>query len=493
MVALARKSLLILLLLPIAIIAESPFSPKLSVWFDGNRQFAELTINGPQDGHIDAESLELTLPDGAKAKSIESPSPDNDGYFPVDSTFRWEIDPPVNTSDISASFQGCTGSICYMPESVLPTGDSTQERSISAPSAIPNGFRISAPLAGYHNADDFLKWIDNSISGETTNENLLERVFAKGGWILAGLMTILLGILLNLTPCVLPMIPITLGILGAKSAGAGRLHGAMLGGCYGGAMAVTYGLAGAIVVVFGGRFGAINSSAIFQFVLAVVFVLLALAMFDCLMIDLSRFRTLAKMNFTAGSYGAALFLGVLAALLAGACVAPVLIWVLLLSTRLYADGANAALLLPLLLGAGLGLPWPLLGAGIGALPKPGAWMNNTKKAFGILILLFAAYTFWNGVKLLGNSRHDKAIWKNNYSEAVAEAISDRKPILLDFWGVSCKACDLMDAKTFRNPKVLQRLGEIHCVGIQADLEDNSSLTDSYGIKGMPTYILLIPN
>ena len=84
-------------------------------------------------------------------------------------------------------------------------------------------------------------------------------------------------------------------------------------------------------------------------------------------------------------------MGVVAALLAGACVAPVVISVLLLSARWYGEGMVAGLLLPFLLGLGMALPWPFAGAGLSFLPKPGKWMKWVKYSFGALILLFAVY------------------------------------------------------------------------------------------------------
>ena len=53
---------------------------------------------------------------------------------------------------------------------------------------------------------------------------------------------------------------------------------------------------------------------------------------------------------------------------------------------MYARGTVAALALPFLLGVGMAVPWPLAGAGLTALPKPGAWMVRVKQAFGVLIL-----------------------------------------------------------------------------------------------------------
>ena len=84
-------------------------------------------------------------------------------------------------------------------------------------------------------------------------------------------------------------------------------------------------------------------------------------------------------------------MGAVAALLAGACVAPVVIQVVVFSSNLYATGTTAALALPFLLGLGMAIPWPVAGAGIAALPKPGAWMVRIKQVFGVVILGTALY------------------------------------------------------------------------------------------------------
>src|SRR6185436_2111722 len=92
-----------------------------------------------------------------------------------------------------------------------------------------------------------------------------------------------------------------------------------------------------------------------------------------------------------GTLALAFGMGAIAALLAGACVAPVVIQVVLFSSDLYAQGTVMALGLPFLLGVGMAVPWPLAGAGLTALPKPGAWMVRVKQGFGVLILATAAY------------------------------------------------------------------------------------------------------
>ena len=101
-------------------------------------------------------------------------------------------------------------------------------------------------------------------------------------------------------------------------------------------------------------------------------------------------------------------MGAVSALLAGACVAPVVIQVVLFSSNLYATGTTIALALPFLLGVGMALPWPIAGAGIAALPKPGMWMVRVKQAFGVFILATAAYYGYQSYELFANRWVDPA-------------------------------------------------------------------------------------
>ena len=98
---------------------------------------------------------------------------------------------------------------------------------------------------------------------------------------------------------------------------------------------------------------------------------------DVLLIDFSKYSS----NFSGpggrGSVVLAFSMGAVAALLAGACVAPVVIQVVLFSSNLYATGTSAALALPFVLGLGMAIPWPIAGAGIAALPRPGSGSART--------------------------------------------------------------------------------------------------------------------
>src|SRR5205814_6898111 len=132
------------------------------------------------------------------------------------------------------------------------------------------------------------------------------------------------GLALNLTPCVLPMIPINLAIIGAGTQAGSRGRGFLLGGVYGLAMAVVYGVLGVVVILTAGTFGTINASPWFNLGIAVLFVALALAMFDVITIDFSRFSSSLRVGEQGrGTFVVAFVMGAVAALLAGACVAPV--------------------------------------------------------------------------------------------------------------------------------------------------------------------------
>ena len=145
---------------------------------------------------------------------------------------------------------------------------------------------------------------------------------------------------MNLTPCVLPMVPINLMVIG-KSAARGVWYGA--------GIAVAYGALGVVASVGGMAFGEIQSSAWFNGIVAAVFVVLALALFDVFFIDLSKYRKVdgAAERRAKAPLLFAFSMGALSAVLAGACVAPILISVLLLTADLFAKGNWFALGLPL--------------------------------------------------------------------------------------------------------------------------------------------------
>ena len=161
-----------------------------------------------------------------------------------------------------------------------------------------------------------------------------------------------------------------MAIIGAGAQAGSRARGFALGGTYGLAMALVYGVLGLIVTLTAATFGEINSSALFNLAIAALFVVLALAMFDVIAIDFTKYQ--GKVDATRmakrGTFALAFFMGAVSALLAGACVAPVVIQVVVYAGDQYARGSTIALALPFCLGLGMALPWPFARAAFAATP-----------------------------------------------------------------------------------------------------------------------------
>ncbi len=363
-------------------------------------------------------------------------------------------------------------------------------------------FTLRGSTGGYLDSDDFLRFVANAEAG------IEERGLLEGRGPLAIFAIVFLGgLALNLTPCVLPMIPINLAIIGAGAHAGSRGRGLLLGLSYGAAMALVYGVLGLIVVLTAGTFGSLNASPWFNAAIALVFIVLGLAMFDVLLIDFSRYMPASVSTGGQGSVVLAFTMGAVAALLAGACVAPVVIQVVLFSSNLYASGTSIALALPFVLGLGMALPWPIAGAGIGALPKPGMWMVRVKQAFGVLIIATAVYYGYLAYTLFANRWVDPAAvtssmqqkleagWYASLAEGLAVAEREGQPVLIDLWATWCKNCLTMDVTTFADPQVLAALDGYVKIKVQAEDPDDPAtraVMQRFKAVGLPTYVILQP-
>ncbi len=363
-------------------------------------------------------------------------------------------------------------------------------------------FAVSSTAGGYLGADAFLKFISNAEA------NVKEVGMFEGHGPLAIIVLVLLGgFALNLTPCVLPMIPINLAIIGAGARSGSRRRGMLLGGTYGLAMALVYGVLGLVVILTAGSFGTINASPWFNLGIALLFVVLGLAMFDVFTIDFSRWSGNFNPAARRGSFLLAFSMGAVAALLAGACVAPVVIQVVLFSSNLYAKGTQSALALPFFLGIGMAIPWPIAGAGLASLPKPGAWMVRVKQGFGVLIIASAAYYGYLTYEILAGRTADTAQvaasanekikegWHMSLAEGLAVAEREHKPVLIDIWASWCKNCLTMDKTTLQDARVKAALDGYVKIKFQAEQPDADgikSVMQRFHAVGLPGYVILKP-
>ncbi|MFA7692820.1 MAG: cytochrome c biogenesis protein CcdA [Candidatus Hydrogenedentales bacterium] len=359
--------------------------------------------------------------------------------------------------------------------------------------ALADQFKVTGSLAGYTQTRGFLTFLEQQSESSSTDKS-----GASSGWWWMILVVVGGGLLLNFTPCVLPLIPINIAIIGAGAQAGSRKRGFALGTAYGLGMALVYGSLGLVVVLgLSTAFGVLNATVWFNVAIALLFVVLALAMFDVIQIDFSKFQGRLGVK-SGGHFFAALGMGAVSALLAGACVAPVVIYTVLQAQDLYSNGYVFALALPFGLGVGMALPWPFLGAGLSFLPKPGMWMVRVKQAFGVFILIFAVYygylAYTRAVYVPAETSED-SVWTASLEEGLSRALEEQRPVIIDFWATWCKNCLAMDKTVLKDEAVLQQLEDHVKIKFQAeDLSGGSvqEVVEYFGVLGLPTFVVLEP-
>jgi thiol:disulfide interchange protein DsbD len=316
-----------------------------------------------------------------------------DEYFGKQEVYHHElaVSVPVARSSggelelpLEVTYQGCAeAGLCYPPQ----TKSVVVRLSASSGSGSGGGRKTGATGAegasgpGTPGAAAFLsqEWFSNALRG-----NLL---VALACFYLGGLV-------LSLTPCVLPMVPILSGIIvgGGSQMTTGRSF--VLSVSYVLGMALTYAIAGVASAAAGKEVQAMFQQWWVIALFAAVFLVLALSMFGLFTVQMpaavqSRLAELSNRQ-SAGTLGGVALMGALSALIVTTCVAPVLVGALLVISQTGAVVRGGAALF----AAGIGMGTPLLLVGASArrlLPKPGPWMDLVKRLFGVLMLAVAVW------------------------------------------------------------------------------------------------------
>jgi thioredoxin:protein disulfide reductase len=354
------------------------------------------------------------------------------------------------------------------------------------------------------------------------------------------------GIALNLTPCVYPMIPITVSYFGGRSGqGQGRLilHGLlyMIG------LALTNSILGVIASLTGGLMGAMLQNSIVLIVVAGILVFFASSLFGLWEFRLPEgLNRMASKSYT--GYLGTLFMGITLGLVAAPCIGPFVLGLLTWVASMASPWLGFLIFFTLSLGLGLPLFILALFSGkIEKLPRSGEWMIWIRKLMGWVLIGMAAYfirpllpeavaIFLLALVTLSAGLHlgwlDKSqagfkafawlktaagiaglamatlilgtwvirgpgvSWRPYSETLLVEAAQSRKPVIIDFYATWCTPCRELDEVTFHAPEVVKR-GNSDFVMIKVDVTKagnplNEQLLNQYEVKGVPTVVFLDP-
>jgi len=279
-----------------------------------------------------------------------------------------------STAELTAVFQGCAdGGVCYPP--------------------ITKKIKLELPPLAVEMA------VATDVSAEATEKTVSEQdqlagTLAGGNTLLTLVTFFGLGLLLSLTPCIFPMIPILSGIIigHGKNITTGRAFSLSL--IYVLAMSVAYTLAGVLAGLFGANLQAAFQNPWSLGLFALVFVLLALSMFGLYDLQLpaswqTRMDRISRSQHGSKIAGVAV-MGFFSAIIVGPCVAPPLMGALIYIGKTGDAILGGAALFSLSLG--MGAPLLIVGTTAGKfIPKAGGWLNSVKAIFGVLLLAVAIW------------------------------------------------------------------------------------------------------
>lgn len=378
------------------------------------------------------------------------------------------------------------------------------------------------------------------FAGARREDRLSETIARQGLPVTLGLV-FLAGLALNTTPCVYPIIPITIGFFSNQT--EGRLSRTFLmAAAYVLGMAITYSVLGVAASLTQGIFGAALQHPLVLLGLAGLMVAMALSMFG-----LYEFRLPVSFNrlvpqSSQGNLGA-LMMGLTMGIVAAPCIGPFVIGLLVhVSNR---GEPVYGFFMFFVLALGLGLPYLVLGTFSGALkklPRSGQWMETVRRFFGLVLLgmalyflnpLMGHYAGWALVAFLAASAaylilvearraatrvfagllvclgtglglaavllipgepKEGIVWATYSEEALAQARQQGQSVMIDAYADWCLPCKELDTFTFTDPAVRSAAEGLVRLKLDLTLIESGSEAERargrFGILGVPTILFL---
>jgi thiol:disulfide interchange protein DsbD len=499
-----------------------------------------INAHQPDQPFLKPTTLTLTVPAEVRVDPVTYPQPDRRKFaFAGDTELLvYEGKPGLTTAlyvptsyggdrlhiEAVLQYQACNDTTCERPTTV----SAEAELRVVEPAA-------AADSAGTASADTADVGSDSAV--------VLSDWLARRGLVFTLAAVALLGLGLNLTPCVYPLISVTIAYFGGQARGRGQVVG--LAALYVLGIALSFSVMGLAAALSGGVFGAALQKPPVVLFIAAVMIALALASFG--VYQLQPPAALLRRVGGAGSGAAgALFMGLTMGIVAAPCVGPIVVGLLVfVGSR---QDAGLGFLLFFVLALGMGLPYLALAAVAGSLrrlPRSGEWLLWTERLFGCILLSLAAYYLatllpgtmkpWllpvviglSGLYLGFVERAGRAVRSFRFVKAavgigmlaiaawlaqpvsITQAIAwepyeqwsspehgpdSEKPLLLDFAAEWCIPCREMDHTTYAHPEVVREANRFHMVkaDITQDNESTSALVAKYDVKGVPTVILFSP-
>lgn len=457
-----------------------------------------------------------------------------EGLAPIFLTFEIAEDAPAGLTDVAGSLrvQACDDMTCLAPSNIpvsLAFAVTFDEEEVTQ--ARENLFEGYVPGSG-----DFVTF---DQAGEV---NQIASLIDDSGLLWTFVVIFFIGLALNLTPCVYPMISVTVSIFGGQTdTNITRVFFKALTYVLG--IATMYSVLGVMAALSGGLFGGILQSPFVLAGIGILLLALALSMFGLYEIQMPYWLTSKLGGQNASGFIGVYISGLVVGVFAAPCIGPPII-ALLAFVGSKGDPVFGFWSF-FILSMGLGFPYLILGTFSGLLqklPKSGVWMVWVKKVFGIVLIgvggfylglaFFPKFTPWviaitllvgglylgflersgkdklgfrltkytvgiaglvAGVMMVINLQKEGVVWQMYSAEKFETALNEGRPIVMDFYADWCIPCLELERVTFVDPDVIRELDDF--VRLKVDLtnfdsEESEELRRQFNIIGVPTIVFI---